>query len=552
MEKGIKRRDFMRAMAGAAVALALGSSRGEAYKQAQDAIQGADAGREADMAFETDDIGFQSLYQKALDVLAGNVQVLAPYPGPVLIEGSVYRGIWLECAPQEGLVYAALRPDVARNNHLAFFSLQREQGQIPCTVKATGIGLGQIQMVVPIAATAWELAERTGDDELLATAYRSSARWDAWLRQYRDTRHTGLCEGFCTYDTGQDNSPRWAGLPNRCPDGDARKCPPVPSLPRLCPDLSATVYGGRVALARMARALGKTGEADRWQEDADSLRGKIVGRLYDARDQAFYDRDAQDRFVRIRGDVISRVLGEHVVDQNLFETIYRRQMHNPAAFWAPYPFPSIALDDPTFVRPIPRNSWGGATQALTALRAPRWMEHYGKPADLAQLMQQWVSALLHARDFRQQMDPLTGVFTEDSPGYSPAALVLFDFTWRLSGVRRAGERLEWNIRPPAAGVRASFHLRRGAATTAELQYAAGRAELHLNGRVLLRTSSVVRLITDREGKLMEAVGIGAEKVAVELVVPGKAVHRLLLAPNQTAPIEISACGRCELPTMPTS
>ncbi|RYC10515.1 hypothetical protein, partial [Ciceribacter ferrooxidans] len=76
-------------------------------------------------------------------------------------------------------------------------------------------------------------------------------------------------------------------------------------------------------------------------------------------------------------------------DKSIFDAIWTRQLHNPKAFWAPYPFPSIALDDPTFVRPIPRNSWGGATQALTALRAPRWMEHYGKHAELKHLMQQW-------------------------------------------------------------------------------------------------------------------------------------------------------------------
>ena len=50
--------------------------------------------------------------------------------------------------------------------------------------------------------------------------------------------------------------------------------------------------------------------------------------------------------------VISRVLGEHVVDQQLFETIYQRQIHNPAAFWAPYPLASIALDDPAFARKL--------------------------------------------------------------------------------------------------------------------------------------------------------------------------------------------------------
>ena len=47
---------------------------------------------------------------------------------------------------------------MARNNHMVFFALQREDGQLPASVKLTEAGYGQIQMVVPIAATAWELA----------------------------------------------------------------------------------------------------------------------------------------------------------------------------------------------------------------------------------------------------------------------------------------------------------------------------------------------------------------------------------------------------------
>ncbi len=408
----------------------------------QSAVAAAEPGQKPEprISFETSDSQYQTTYKRALDVLAHNTTTVSGYAHPVLIEGSSYSGIWLECAPQEGLVYSVIRPDVARNNHLAFFALQREDGQIPCWSRTTATGFAQIQMVVPIAATAWELSQETGDSELLEKAYGACGRWDAWLRSYRDTRHTGLCEGFCTWDTGHDNSPRWAGLPNRCPDGDARKCPPVPTLPRLCPDLSATVYGGRVALAAMAAALGKTSEADRWLADAATIRTAILDKLYSPGDASFYDLDAQGRVIRIRGDVISRVLGEHVVDQKLFETIYRRQIHNPAAFWAPYPLPSIALNDPAFVRPIPRNSWGGASQALTALRAPRWMEYYGKPADLAHLMQQWIAAIRRAGKFLQQMDPRDGIFTADTGDYSPAALVFMDFTWRLAGVRSVGDQ----------------------------------------------------------------------------------------------------------------
>ncbi len=283
------------------------------------------------------------------------------------------------------------------------------------------------------------MAQWTRNEELLTTAYGACSRWDAWLRRYRDTRKTGLVEGFCTYDTGQDNSPRWAGLPNRCPDADARKCPPIASLPRLCPDLSATVYGGRVALAAMARALGKADEAARWDEDAETLRGLILAKLYSPEDAAFYDLDAQNLFVKVRNTAMIRVLGEHVLkteiasDRKIFDDVWRRQLHNPKAFWAPFPFPSVALNDPAFVRPIPRNSWGGAAQALTALRTTRWMEHYGKAAELNHLMRQWVEAIATSHGFRQQMDPLTGEFTmADTGGYSPAALVYLDFIQRLA------------------------------------------------------------------------------------------------------------------------
>lgn len=467
------------------------------------------------LAFETENQLLSRTYQAALDCLSGNVRQLHPYAKPVLIEGSVYPGIWLECAPQEGEVYSLLKPEIGKNNHMAFFALQREDGYLPCSIKMDTIGYGQLQLVVPPAATAYEVGTKLGDQELLEAAYSSCSRYDAWLMRYRNTRGTGLIEGFCTYDTGHDNSPRWKGIPNRCPDADARKAPDLPTMPRLCPDLSASVYGGRIALAKIAAALGKNQEADRWNEEASKLKSLILERLYSPEDASFYDLDAKNAFVRVRGDVISRVLGEHVVDQKTFEEIYQKQIHNPKSFWAPYPLPSIALDDPAFVHPIPRNSWGGATQALTALRAPRWMEHYGKPADLGQMMQKWMEAISRHTEFRQQMDPSTGEFTQADPsGYSPAALVFFDYLWRLSGVREEEGALEWNVR--AFGKeksRFSLGLPNGSASIA---YEKGQASLQIDGKQFATVKGTVRLVTDRKGELKRATGISSqpEKVTV--------------------------------------
>ncbi|MGE5645617.1 MAG: MGH1-like glycoside hydrolase domain-containing protein [Acidobacteriota bacterium] len=447
----------------------------------------------------------QKRYDAAVAGLAAHTLRINRFPAPVLIEGGNYPGVWLECAPLEGLIWGVAA------NHDIFFDFQREDGYIPCYVWRNKTGTAQIQMVVPIAATAFEEYNRTGDREFLERAYRACSRWDAWLAKYRNTRGAGLCEAFCEYDTGHDGSPRFQGKPRECPNEDARLCPKVDGLPYLAPDLSASVYGGRMALAAMARELGRADEATGWLERARVTRTAILDHLYDPGDACFYDLDAHGRFVRIRGDLLTRVLGEHVVTREMFETIWRKQIGNPAAFWTPYPFPSIAYDDPAFVRPIPRNSWGGASQALTALRAPRWMEHYGKRAGLTRLMRQWVKAIVAAPGFLQQMDPQTGVFTPDGGPYSPAMLVLFDFAWRLYGVRRQGAEFEWNCRLPegAAACRASL----GAAQLATTR---DGSELTLDGRTVLHVLGACRVVTDAAGKPLRLIGTEPRPTEVTL------------------------------------
>lgn len=459
--------------------------------------------------------GLDETYASAVAVLKGNIQRAMGFGRPVLFEGAEYPGVWLECAPLEGLAYEPLSPEIALNNHEIFFALQRADGYIPYGVKKDRIGSSQIQMAVAIAATAWDLYTRNRHAGFLERAYRACSRWDEWLMRYRNTRGAGLCEAFCTYDTGQDHSPRFRGKPDRCRDDDARLCPKVEGLPYLAPDLSATVYGGRIALASMAKELGRSIEHARWLEAADRIRSSILRLLYDPEDAAFYDRDSSNRFVRIRGDVITRVLGEHVPDQNLFQEIYRLQIGNPRAFWTPYPFPSIAMDDPAFVRPIPRNSWGGAAQALTALRAPRWMEHYGKYAALSHLMRRWVEAIAQARGFYQQMDPQSGEFTVAGAGYSPGALVFFDFVWRLYGVRARNQVLEWNCRLPEGSV-SCFSTRSSEAGTLALRTEVTGSRLFLNERQVGDVTGDVRLITNLKGQPHRLVGT-ADRAVIAVV-----------------------------------
>jgi hypothetical protein len=382
----------------------------------------------------------RSRYNEALNGLKSNIWKVFGYEHPVLVEGGGYPGVWLECAPLEGLIYGRFDAETARANHDVFFHHQHEDGYLPCWVWKEKSGTGQIQMVVPIAATALETAQLLGDEGFLEKAYSACSRWDAWLARHRNTRGTGLCEAFCEYDTGHDNSPRFAGLPHDCPNEDAKVCPDAGKLPYLAPDLSATVFGGRQALSLMAARLGKNDEAQMWTDRAEETRRLILKHCYDAEEECFYDVDRDGHFVKIRGDVMIRVLGEHVVDQKMFDRIFERHIINPEGFWPPYPLPSIAVSDPLFNQAMPPNCWGGPSQALTALRAPRWMLHYGKEEALNHLMERWLEALLAAPGFMQQLNPWTGEFS-GANGYSPAMCVFIDFVDRLRLLKPNSEEL---------------------------------------------------------------------------------------------------------------
>ena len=82
-------------------------------------------------AFHCENPRWQRRYEQALEGLAANVRLLPCYPRPVLQEGGMYQGIWLECGPHEGALYGEYDPQIARNNHEIFWDLAREDGFIP-------------------------------------------------------------------------------------------------------------------------------------------------------------------------------------------------------------------------------------------------------------------------------------------------------------------------------------------------------------------------------------------------------------------------------------
>jgi hypothetical protein len=102
------RRDFLAHAARAAgAAFALHSLPSLAQEKT---AQAAELGKPAETPrFPREDaVAWKRTWDATIAVLAGNIRSVPGYSRPVLFEGSTYQGIWLECGPHEGLVYATL------------------------------------------------------------------------------------------------------------------------------------------------------------------------------------------------------------------------------------------------------------------------------------------------------------------------------------------------------------------------------------------------------------------------------------------------------------
>jgi hypothetical protein len=188
------------------------------------------------------------------------IKPVAGVDAPILHEGGVYDGCWLESTGTiNAELLARFMPDIAQRTFAAFAAQQRADGLLPYKLTPKGPGFAQIQIVTPLARSVWTHYGLSGDRAFLRTMYDAMARNDSWLAQYRDTRGTGAVEAFCTYDTGHDLSARFWHVP----DSPAGNDPAAydrnnPLLPLIAPDLTANVACQRLYLARIAEAMTAT------------------------------------------------------------------------------------------------------------------------------------------------------------------------------------------------------------------------------------------------------------------------------------------------------
>ena len=348
---------------------------------------------------------------------------------PVLLAGAEYKGLWIE-HNQDALFIAERFPETAWETVRLPMDFQLVNGLLPHAVRfdPLKINFGQLQTVFPVVRCALEVAKKTcRSEEDLLKIYRCGKAYDDFLEKERNRSGSGLVEMYCSFDTGHDNSRRVmdGGLTGKCPGEYAGNMPDLPCMPILAADLSATRYGGLIALVELAEMLGKDREAKIFAEKAEALREKIYELLYCIEDEFFYDR-SQNEWRKYRTEHITRMFLNQVVSQEHFDRIFERYFTSDKEFFTPFPFPSVSVSDPSFNKDLPHNCWGCNTQALTLLRSVLWMEHYGRTAELEEVMRRFLRAYLeHENPYTQELDPFTGEPNGSNANYTPAMLFFY-------------------------------------------------------------------------------------------------------------------------------
>lgn len=470
----------------------------------------------------------EGVYYKAIRRLLDCTAIVGGIP--MLQEGGIYLGCWLEST---GTINAELLsrflPSVAQSTFRSFALHQRADGLLPYKITGDGPAYRQIQLVTPLARSVWNHYLLQGRDHaFLRMMYQAMERYDVWLAAQRNTRGTGCVEAFSAFDTGHDLSPRFWHVPDTPHHGDpSRFDSDSPVLPFLAPDLTANVYCQRLYLAKIAEELGLPGEG--WISKAKQSADSLFRYCFDEEDAFFYDRDRQNRFVRVQSDVLLRVLASEVGDREFFDAMLSRYLLNTRKFFAKYPFTSIAMDDPRFDPFSSYNSWAGPSNFLSLIRAPHAFEHHHRHVELTWAMQPILCSLARAERFAQTVSPWTGEegFTE---AYSPAILCLLDYVERLCGIlpRPDGEIWFTGLLPSAMD-----HGEEVAGETAyarsvdrvlyELVNLRDKSVIYREGQAYMKFPSGVRVITGREGSLQGILGMSVRTVHGRLEWEGRSI-----------------------------
>jgi glycogen debranching enzyme len=281
----------------------------------------------------------------------------------------------------------------------------------------------------PIAAqAAGRIFELTGNERFLAELLPKLKSYYNWIARNRDFDGDGLVTIISPFESGMDWKPSFdpvLGFPRRKANWklflravsvDARNFIHDYDLEKIKKKnyfrvketgMNAIYIQNLYVLASLCQAAGDP-EETHFRTLADTARESLTSIMYDAEDAAFYDvYGPKNHKLRILTPTVFFPLAIEGMDRSIAKKVIDRHFYNKEEFAAPYPLPSVALNDPAFSREESLYLWRGPSWVFL-----NWFLHgilikYGQ-RDAAENLTKTVLNLIEKSGFREYYEPFTG------------------------------------------------------------------------------------------------------------------------------------------------
>jgi len=233
-------------------------------------------------------------------------------------------------------------PALAQGTLLTFIERQRNDGAFPGTVEPVRQG-EETFTHADWGSALLQLDAVHHALPFLRQIHEGLVRYAKYLDSARDPEGSGLYDIFNHAETGMECMHRYTAVQE---DADIRPGGKVFRLKAV--DATVYAYTLKRALAVITRDLGKPGEAEIWEIEADKIRNAVRSRMWNQAEGMFFDLDAPTStqtmvkavscFLPYCTDIVS---AEHMEG-------FQRHLFDAREFWTGCPVPSTPADDETY------------------------------------------------------------------------------------------------------------------------------------------------------------------------------------------------------------
>lgn len=319
------------------------------------------------------------------------------------------------------------------------FQVQKPDGFIQYGVNQSGKNFHEPLATAPLlAGESWNVYLWSGDREFLAQAYQACGPFVNWWRSPERTQ-SGLQHWRDFIETVRDDKDlaTWTAT-----DGAENQA---------ALDLNCYLLSEERILAQMARELGRSEEASRWQSDADDRIAIMRRQLWDAADGVYYGKDLRnDRWAQVLDISTFFPLWCRLATPDQARSI-ARLLSDPQAFGTEYPVATLATRHmPDRLRG--QYHWRGANWVETSWLAVRGLEDYGFDDEAARVAQANCRMVFNTLEktghFREFYNSLTGE-PSDLTDYIWSSIPAIMIVETVFGIHPTASGLETHPRLPA-------------------------------------------------------------------------------------------------------